>query len=63
MVRLSIARQSVRIQAARVLDGIPVTAPWTLTSIMKAEPEVQGRVLQVLSQQVSYETMVIVFAC
>lgn len=62
MVRLSIAPQSVGIQAAGVLDGVPVTVPWILSSMMTTEAEVRGRESQVLSQQVSYETTVIVFA-
>ena len=58
IVRLSTAPQSIRIQAGRILDEILVVVPRNLSSMGDMKVEVQQRVLQVLSQQVTYETTV-----
>ena len=58
MIRLSAAPQSIRTQAARILDEILVVVPRNLSSMGEMKAEVQQRVLQVLSQQVIYETTV-----
>ena len=58
IIRLSIAPQSIRIQAARILDEVLVVVPRNLSSMGETKAEVQQRVLQVLSQQVIYETAI-----
>ena len=58
IIRLSVAPQSIRVQAARILDEILVVVPRNLSSMGEMKAEVQQRVLQVLSQQVIYETTI-----
>ncbi|KAI0086033.1 guanine nucleotide exchange factor in Golgi transport N-terminal-domain-containing protein [Irpex rosettiformis] len=50
------APQTIRIQAARILDDILVIVPRNLTSTGELRPKVQRRVLDVLSQQIMTES-------
>ncbi|KAJ7641694.1 hypothetical protein FB45DRAFT_900796 [Roridomyces roridus] len=52
IIRLSFAPQSIRVQAARVLDEILVIVPRNLTTAGELQAQVQRRVLDVLAQQV-----------
>ncbi|KAJ7664366.1 hypothetical protein DFH06DRAFT_322458 [Mycena polygramma] len=52
IIRLSYAPQSIRVQAARVLDEILVIVPRNITTTGDLQAQVQKRVLDVLAQQV-----------
>ncbi|KII84914.1 hypothetical protein PLICRDRAFT_179240 [Plicaturopsis crispa FD-325 SS-3] len=52
VIRLAHAPQSIRIQAARVLDEILTIVPRNLTTAHELQPKVQRRVLDVLAKQV-----------
>ncbi|KAK7030884.1 Endocytosis and vacuole integrity protein [Paramarasmius palmivorus] len=55
IICLPVAPQSIRIQAARVLDEILVIVPRNLTNTGDLQAEVQRRVLDVLAKQVVLE--------
>ncbi|KIY49646.1 hypothetical protein FISHEDRAFT_40768 [Fistulina hepatica ATCC 64428] len=55
ILRLSTAPQSIRVQAAQVLDNILVRVPRNITSTGNLQAKVQSRVLDVLSHQVIME--------
>ncbi|KAI0690366.1 hypothetical protein BC835DRAFT_1365030 [Cytidiella melzeri] len=50
------APQTIRIQAARILDDILVIVPRNLSTTGELQPKVQRQVLDVLSQQIMTET-------
>jgi hypothetical protein len=52
VIRLPIAPQSIRIQAARALDDILVMIPRNITTAGELQAQVQRRVLDVLAQQI-----------
>lgn len=52
VIRLPYSPQTIRIQAARLLDEILLIVPRNLSNVGALQAEVQGRVLDVLSQQV-----------
>ncbi|KAL1741643.1 guanine nucleotide exchange factor in Golgi transport N-terminal-domain-containing protein [Schizophyllum fasciatum] len=52
IIRLTSAPQTIRVQAARVLDDVLVRVPRNVSSAGELQAAVQGRVLSVLSQQV-----------
>jgi hypothetical protein len=56
IIRHPTAPQHIRIQAARILDEILVVVPRNLSSTGDMKSEVQQRVLDVLSQQIIYDT-------
>jgi hypothetical protein len=56
VIKHASAPQSIRIQAARILDDILVIVPRNLTSTGELQPKVQRRVLDVLSQQIMTES-------
>ncbi|KAJ2924060.1 hypothetical protein H1R20_g13035, partial [Candolleomyces eurysporus] len=52
IIRLPYAPQSIRVQAAKVLDDVLVVVPRNLTNANELQAQVQRRVLEVLSQQI-----------
>lgn len=56
VIKHSPAPQTIRIQAARILDDILIVVPRNLTSTGDLRPKVQHRVLDVLSQQIMTES-------
>ncbi|KAL1725821.1 guanine nucleotide exchange factor in Golgi transport N-terminal-domain-containing protein, partial [Schizophyllum commune] len=52
IIRLTSAPQTIRVQAARVLDDVLVRVPRNVSSAGELQAAVQGRVFTVLSQQV-----------
>lgn len=52
VIRNALAPSTVRVQAARILDGILVVVPRNLSSTGDLQPKVQRRVLDVLARQV-----------
>jgi len=56
VIRLQYAPQSIRLQAARVLDEILLIVPRNLSSGGELQAQVQRRVLEVLAQQVIPES-------
>ena len=58
VVRHPLAPQSIRLQAARILDEILVIVPRNLSSAGELQGQIQVRVLNVLSQQVSVGSVV-----
>jgi len=52
IIRLPFAPQSIRVQAARVLDEILIIVPRNLTTTGDLQAKVQKRVLDVLAQQI-----------
>ena len=58
VIRHPQAPQSIRLQAARILDEILVIVPRNLSTAGDIQGQIQARVLNVLSQQVSVGTLV-----
>jgi C-terminal region of Mon2 protein/Domain of unknown function (DUF1981) len=56
IIRHPTAPQHIRIQAARILDEILVVVPRNLSSTGEMKSEIQQRVLDVLFQQIVYDT-------
>lgn len=58
VIRHPQAPQAIRLQAARILDEILVIVPRNLSTARDLQGQIQSRVLNVLSQQVSVGTLV-----
>ncbi|PPR04311.1 hypothetical protein CVT24_013384 [Panaeolus cyanescens] len=58
VIHLPYAPQSIRIQAAKVLDDILLVVPRNLSSTGELQAQVQRRVLDVLSQQIIPDSLV-----